>query len=83
MDECLTGEVCIDQYLWSVYQRAPKEDTTKVVERTKAIVKTNGKPQTVVKEMTRLVDEDFAWKDPSTARPGAATCKSDSCFVRP
>ena len=36
VDECLTGEVCIDQYLWSVYQRAPKEDTTKVVERTKS-----------------------------------------------
>jgi hypothetical protein len=27
--ECLTSEACIDQYLWSVYQRAPKEDTTK------------------------------------------------------
>jgi hypothetical protein len=50
LDECLTSEACIDQYLWSVYQRAPKEDTTKVVERTKVIVKTNGKPQTVVKE---------------------------------
>jgi len=67
LDKCLTSEACIDQYLWSVYQRAPKEDATKVVERTKAIVKTNGKPQTVVKEMTRLVDEDFAWKDPKAA----------------
>ena len=66
-DECLMREVCIDQYLWSVYQRAPKEDTTKVVERTKVIVKTDGKPQTVVKEFTRLVDEDFAWKDPKAA----------------
>jgi hypothetical protein len=67
LDECLTPEACIDQYLWSVYQRAPKEDTTKVVERTKVIVKTDGKPQTVVKEFTRLVDEDFAWKDPKAA----------------
>ena len=66
-DECLTSEACIDQYLWSVYQRAPKEYTTKVVERTKVIVKTDGKPQTVVKEFTRLVDEDFAWKDPKAA----------------
>jgi len=66
-DECLMREVCIDQYLWSVYQRAPKEDTTKVVERTKVIVKTDSKPQTVVKEFTRLVDEDFAWKDPKAA----------------
>ena len=24
LDECLAREVCIDQYLWSVYQRAPK-----------------------------------------------------------
>jgi hypothetical protein len=67
LDECLTSEACIDQYLWSVYQRAPKEDTTKVVERTKVVVKTDGKPQTVVKEFTRLVDEDFAWKDPKAA----------------
>src|SRR6516162_10056778 len=67
LDECLTPEACIDQYLWSVYQRAPKEDTTKVVERTKVIVKTDGKPQTVVKEFTRLVDNDFTWKDPKAA----------------
>jgi len=67
LDECLTSEACIDQYLWSVYQRAPKEDTTKVVERTKVIVKTDGKPQTVVKEFTRLVDNDFTWKDPKAA----------------
>ena len=67
LDECLTSETCIDQYLWSAYQRAPKEDTTKVVERTKVIVKTDGKPQTVVKEFTRLVNEDFAWKDPKAA----------------
>ena len=37
-DECLEREVCIDQYLWSVYQRAPKEDTIKVVDRRKVIV---------------------------------------------
>ena len=42
-------------------------NTTKVVERTKVIVKTDGKPQTVVKEFTRLVNEDFAWKDPKAA----------------
>jgi hypothetical protein len=67
LDECLEREVCIDQYLWSVYQRAPKEDAIKVVERTKVIVKTDGKPQTVVKEFTRLVDDDFTWKDPKAA----------------
>ena len=66
-EECLEREVCIDQYLWSVYQRAPKEDTIKVVERRKVTVKINGKAQTVVKEFTTLVDEDFAWKDPKAA----------------
>ena len=29
-DECLTREVCIDQYLWSVYQRTPKQDTCRL-----------------------------------------------------
>jgi hypothetical protein len=67
LDECLTSEACIDQYLWSVYQRAPKEDTIKVVERTNVTVKTDGKTQTVVKEFTRLVNEDFTWKDPKAA----------------
>ena len=31
------------------------------------IVKTDGKPRTVVKEFTKLVDEDFTWKDPKAA----------------
>ena len=31
------------------------------------IVKADGKPRTVVKEFTRLVDEDFTWKDPKAA----------------
>jgi hypothetical protein len=66
-DECLEREVCIDQYLWSMYQRAPKEDTIKVVERRKVIVNINGKPQTIAKEFTTLVDDDFAWKDPKAA----------------
>ena len=67
LDECLVREVCIDQYLWSVYQRTLKQDTVKVVERRKVTVKMNGKPQTVIKEFTKLVDEDFTWKDPKAA----------------
>jgi hypothetical protein len=67
LDECLVREVCIDQYLWSVYQRTPKQDTVKVVERRKVTVKMNGKPRTVIKEFTMLVDEDFTWKDPKAA----------------
>ena len=64
LDECLAREVCVDQYLWSVYQRAPKQDTVKMVERRKVIIKAGGKPRTIIKEFTTLVDEDFTWKDP-------------------
>jgi len=66
-DECLAREVCIDQYLWSVYQRAPKQDTVKMVEQRKVTVKADGRPRNVIKEFTRLVDEDFTWKDPKAA----------------
>jgi hypothetical protein len=67
LDECLAQDVCIDQYLWSVYQRTPKFDTVKVVERRKVTVKINSKPRTVIKEFTKLLDEDFTWKDPKAA----------------
>ena len=66
-DECLTREVCIDQYLWSVYQRTPKQDTVKVVERRKMTINVKGKSRTIIKEFTKLVDEDFTWKDPKAA----------------
>ena len=67
LDECLVPEVCINQYLWSVYQRTPKQDTVKVVERKKVIVRIKGKPCTVIQEFTTLIDEDFTWKDPKAA----------------
>jgi hypothetical protein len=66
-DECLTREVCIDQYLWSVYQRTPKQDTVKVVEQRKMTINVKGKSRTIIKEFTKLVDEDFTWKDPKAA----------------
>jgi hypothetical protein len=66
-DECVLSEECIDQYLWSVYERARKVDTIKVQERIKATVKKNGKSRTVTKSITKLVDEDFTWKDPHAA----------------
>jgi hypothetical protein len=66
-DQCLAREACIDQYLWSVYQRAPKEGIIRNVERRKVTADINGKPQTVVKEFTTIADEDFAWKDPKAA----------------
>src|SRR5262245_57188142 len=66
-DECVLREECIDQYLWSVYEHARKVDSIKVQERIKATVKKNGKSRTVTKTVTKLVDEDFTWKDPHAA----------------
>jgi hypothetical protein len=67
LNECLVGEICIDRYLWALYQRTPKEDTIKVQELRKVTVKKKGKTVTVTKSFTKLVDEDFTWKDPKAA----------------
>ena len=39
VDECLVADICIDQYLWAIYQRTPKQDTMKVQERRKVTSK--------------------------------------------
>jgi hypothetical protein len=67
LDECLVADICIDRYLWALYQRTPKEDTIKVQELRKVTVKKKGKTVTVTKSFTKLVDEDFTWKDPKAA----------------
>jgi hypothetical protein len=67
VDECLVVDVCVDRYLWALYQRTPKEDTIKELERRKVAVKRKGRMVTVVRAFTRLVDEDFGWKDPKAA----------------
>jgi hypothetical protein len=67
VDECLVADICIDRYLWALYQRTPKEDTIKVQEQRKVTVKKKRKTVTVTKSFTRLVDEDFTWKDPKAA----------------
>ena len=67
LDECLVAEICIDQFLWAIYQRTPKQDTNKVHERRKVTVKKKGKMVTVTKSFTKLVDQDFTWKDPKAA----------------
>jgi len=67
LDECLVAETCIDRFLWALYQRTPKEDSIKVHEQRKVTVKKRGKTKTVTKTFTRLVDEDFTWKDPKAA----------------
>jgi hypothetical protein len=67
VDDCPVSEVCIDEYLWSLYQRTPKRDAIKVVEQRKIKVIKNGKPRTVAQTITKLVPEDFTWKDPKAA----------------
>ena len=66
-DECLVAEICIDRYLWSAYQRAPKVDTIKVPDRISMNVKRKGKTRTVTRTVIKLVSEDFTWKDPKAA----------------
>jgi hypothetical protein len=66
-DECLVVDICVDRYLWALYQRTPKEDSIKEFERRKVSVKRKGKMVTVTRTFTRLVDEDFEWKDPKAA----------------
>ncbi|MBI5264553.1 MAG: peptidase M15 [Bradyrhizobium sp.] len=67
LDECLVADICIDRYLWALYQRTPKEDTIKVHDQRKVTVKKKGRTVTVTKSFTRLVDQDFTWKDPKAA----------------
>jgi hypothetical protein len=65
--ECDTPDTCIDQYLWSLYQRARKVDIIKVVEQRKASVLKKGKLRTIIQSIVKLVREDFTWKDPAAA----------------
>jgi hypothetical protein len=67
LDECLVVEACVDRFLWALYQRTPKEDSIKEHEQRKVTVKRKGKMVTVTRTFTKLVDEDFAWKDPKAA----------------
>jgi hypothetical protein len=66
-DQCVT-DVCIDGYLWSLYERTPKIDTNKVPERIKVTVKRKGKTRTVTQTVTTYVVADFTWKDPAAAQ---------------
>jgi hypothetical protein len=66
-DECVVERICIDRYLWSLYERTRKIDAIKVPEQTKVMVKRKGKTRIVTKTVTKLVEEDFTWKDPRAA----------------
>ena len=67
-NECLVAEICIDDYLWSFYERTPKVDTNKVTVRIKTTVRKKGKTRTVTKAFTKYVAADFTWKDPIAAQ---------------
>jgi hypothetical protein len=73
VDECFVPESCIDRYLWMLYQRTAKLDTIKVVDEQKVTVKKNGKTRTIIKKVTKLVSEDFTWKDPEAAEKAGLT----------
>jgi len=75
IDACPETDSCIDQYLWSLYERTPKVDTVKVEERIKTKVKIKGKTRTVVKTLTKYVTQDFAWKDPIAAQKAGMSSK--------
>ena len=66
-DECLVVDPCNDRYLWTLYQRTPKEDAVTTQEQRQVTVKRKGKMVTVTRTVRRLADEDFSWKDPKAA----------------
>jgi len=74
-NECLVAQICIDDYLWSFYERTPKVDTNKVKARVKALVRKKGKTRTVMKTVTRYVVADFTWKDPIAAQRAGMSVK--------
>jgi hypothetical protein len=75
LDACPEPEACIDQYLWSLYERTPKVDTVKGEERIKVKVKSKGKTRTVVKTLTKYITENFGWKDPKAAQKAGMSLK--------
>ena len=81
--ECPAPEVCVDDYLWALYERTPKIDTNKVVERVRVKVKvtiqkknkTRTVTKTIIKTNTKYVAGDFTWKDPIAAKKAGMSLK--------
>jgi hypothetical protein len=74
-DACRESDLCIDQYLWSLYERTPKVDTVKEEERVKVKAKIKGKMRTIVRTLTKYVTQDFTWKDPKAAQKAGLSLK--------
>jgi hypothetical protein len=68
VDECIDATVCIDRYLWSLYQRTTKIDTIRVPQEVKVAVKRKGRIRIITRTVSKFVVENFAWKDPEAAR---------------
>ena len=81
--ECPAPEICIDDYLWAMYERTPKIDTNKVVEQMKVEAKVTIKKKnkslnvtkTTIKTITKYVVGDFTWKDPIAAQRAGMSLK--------
>jgi len=73
LDECFVVDICVDRYLWALYQRTPKEDTVRTQEQRKVTVKRKGRLVTITKTFTTHADEDFSWKDPKDAENAGMT----------
>ena len=74
-DECPDPSICIDEYLWAAYQRTPKRDSVRETESKKVTVKKKGKTRTVTKKVSKLVAEDFTWKDQKAADKAGMSLK--------
>jgi hypothetical protein len=68
IDECLAAEGCVDQYLWSLYERTPKIDSVRVFEKKRVRIKKKGRTRIVTRTIIKLADEDYTWKDPAAAQ---------------
>jgi hypothetical protein len=81
--ECPAPEICIDDYLWAMYERTPKIDTNKVVEQMKVEVKVTIKKKnkslnvtrTTTRTITKYVVGNFTWKDPIAAQRAGMSLK--------
>jgi hypothetical protein len=67
VDECFVVDICVDRYLWTLYQRAPKEDSVRTEHQRQVTIKKKRKLVTVTRTFTTVTDEDFSWKDPKAA----------------
>lgn len=67
VEDCILKSVCVDQYLFALYEKAPKEDAVEVQGEKKVRIRKKGKIAIVTRKWTSVTEEDFSWKDPQAA----------------